>query len=74
MCGFREGYALKKFNSIKLNMTSLRPLLTLLCVISEKPCQLAGPLLAYITKCAVSGRPSLGICPEKFQLNQIENG
>ena len=39
---FREGYALKNFKSIKFKM---RPLLTSICIIPGKPCQIAGPLL-----------------------------
>ena len=35
MCCFREGYA-KKINSIKFKMAILRPLVSLICVISKK--------------------------------------
>ena len=51
MCGFRGGgggggvYALKNGKSIKFKMAALPPLLTLICVISGKPCQMARPLL-----------------------------
>ena len=41
----QEGYALKSFNTIKLKMVDWRPLLTVICVISKKPCYIARPLL-----------------------------
>ena len=69
MCGFREGYALKIFNSTKFKMADLQPLLTLLCVISGKPCQIAR-LLPQKLDVRFQG----GICPEKFQLDEIRNG
>ena len=46
-------------------MADLRPLLTMICVM----CHIARPLTIkqYV-------RFQGGICPEKFQLDQIENG
>ena len=70
MCDFREGYALKNVNLIKLKMDDLRPLFALKCVITAKPCQIAGPIAYYKTNCAASG----GICPDKFQLEQFHTG
>ena len=59
---------MKKFNLFKFKMADLWPLLTLICVITGKSCQIAGPLL--FNKCAVSG----GDIPWKCQLDQIQNG
>ena len=42
LCGFRDDvYALQNFKLIVFKMADLRPLLTLIWVISGKPCQIA---------------------------------
>ena len=42
MCGFREGYIWKNFK-----MSNERSVLTLICVISGKSCQIARPFTIY---------------------------
>ena len=46
-------------------MADYRPLLTLICLISGKPCQIARPLLLK-----KNVQFQVGIWPEQFQLNQ----
>ena len=58
--GRRGGYALDKFTSIKFKISNLWLLLMLVCVISEKPCQIARPNHYNRTKCAVSTRFNIG--------------
>ena len=50
-------------------MADRHPLLTLLCLISCKPCQIARPLISN-TNVRFRG----GICPENIPLDQIQNG
>ena len=47
----KMGYTMKTLKLIKFKMADLRPLSTLICVITGKPCQIARPY--YWTKCAV---------------------
>ena len=61
MCGLREGYGLKIFNSIKFK-------LTFICLISGKPSQITGAL-----SIKQNGLFQGGIWPEKSQLDQIQN-
>ena len=41
---FQVEISSENFNSIKFKMAEYWPWLTLVCVISDKPCQIAGPL------------------------------
>ena len=69
----REDYALNNFNLIKFKMADLRCLSTLigLCVISEKLCQIPGPLL-YNKKCGFREVYALNIFnPIKFKMAKM---
>ena len=55
-------------NSNKFQMARLSALLTLICLLFDKPCQIARPLLQK-----QNVRFKVGICSENVQLDQIQN-
>ena len=59
---------MKKFTSIKFKIYDLRPLFTLLCVISGKQSQIT--TITMIKNVWFQ----LGLCPEKFQVDPIQAG
>ena len=63
-------YALKKINSIKFKMPNLWPLLTSICVISGRLCQIVRSLVTI----KQNVRCQVGICPGKLQLGQMQSG
>ena len=66
-----EGYHLTNFNLIKFKVADYRPyILTLVCLVYDKSCQLARPLLGTINQ---NVRFQVEIYPEKYNLKQMQN-
>ena len=65
-----EVYALTNFNSSKFKMTVFRPQLTLISLISGELCHIDRSLGTMKENVRLQGV----ICPEKCQLDQIQNG
>ena len=66
---FQRGICPEHFNSNKYKMADLRPLLTFLCVLSGKTVP-----DNWTIKQNVRVQEVIGLCPEKCQLDKIQNG
>ena len=63
------GISPDKFQLNQIQSGRLLAILTLICLVYDKPCQLAIP----VTKCK-NMRFQVEIYPEKYQLDQMQNG